>query len=173
MGRTGSFFAWQHYNVKPDAVSLAKALGNGFPIGAFIVDEKYKEVLCAGTHASTFGGTPLACAAAMAVLDTFDKNSVLRKCSEKSEYLFGKLKETAGKFDCVREVRGAGLMIGVELDRPAAPMRKLTEEGSLLTLVAGENVLRLLPPLNVTIPEIDKAITIIDEAFTRFRDESV
>ncbi|NOY76191.1 MAG: aspartate aminotransferase family protein [Kiritimatiellaeota bacterium] len=168
MGRTGSFFAWQHYGVKPDALSLAKALGNGFPIGAFIVDEKYKKVLQAGTHASTFGGTPLACAAAMAVLDTLEKNSILGKCSEKSEYIFGRLNDLSAKFECVREIRGVGLMIGIELDRPAAKLRKSTEDKALLTLTAGENVLRLLPPLNVTIPEIDKAVEIIEQALVEF-----
>lgn len=166
MGRTGSFFAWQHYDVKPDAVSLAKALGNGFPIGAFIVDEKYKNVLQVGTHASTFGGSPLACAAAIAVLDTFEKNSVLRKCAEKSTYLFEKLESLSRKIDCIKEIRGIGMMIGIVLDRPAAGMRKSTENNGLLTLMAGETVLRLLPPLNVTIPEIDKAVEIIDKAFT-------
>lgn len=168
MGRTGSLFAWQHYGVRPDVVSLAKALGNGFPIGAFIVDEKYRNVLQVGTHASTFGGTPLACAAAIAVLDAFDKNSVLEKCAEKGRYIVQKINEMAEKQPCVREIRGAGLMLGIVLDRPAAPLRGLTEKRGLLTLTAGENVLRLLPPLNVTLPEIDKALGIIENALVEF-----
>ena len=170
MGRTGSLFAWQHYGVRPDVVSMAKALGNGFPIGAFIVADKYRNVLQVGTHATTFGGTPLACAAAIAVLDVFDKNSVLQKCSEKGEYIVQKINEMAKKFNCIREIRGAGLMLGIVLNESAAPLRKLTEEEGLLTLTAGENVLRLLPPLNVTLPEIDKALEIIENALVKFSE---
>ena len=170
MGRTGSFFAWQHYGVKPDAVSLAKALGNGFPIGAFIVDDKYRNVLQAGTHASTFGGTPLACAAASAVIDAFDKSSILSKCDEKSVYLTDKLKLLSEKHEKIREIRGIGLMIGIVFDEPANELRKQTEKNLLLTLTAGENVLRLLPPLNVTIPEIDKAVDIIDKSLLEIND---
>ena len=164
MGRTGSFFAWQHYGIEPDAVSLAKALGNGFPIGAFIVKEKYKHILEVGTHASTFGGTPLACAAASAVIDVFDKDNILENCKQKSEYLFGKLKVLQGKYSKIVEIRGAGLMIGVVFDEPAGWLREMTEKEGLLTLTAGENVLRLLPPLIVTNEEIDQAIDIIDHA---------
>ena len=164
MGRTGKFFAWQTYEVEPDALSLAKALGNGFPIGAFIVKEKFKDVLEVGTHASTFGGTPLACAAASAVIDTFDKENILEQCKENAEYMFAKLAIFAEKISSIREIRGSGLMIGIVLDKPAGEIRKITEENGLLTLTAGENVLRLLPPLNVSREEIDKALTIIESA---------
>lgn len=168
IGRTGKFFAWQKYGVKPDAVSLAKALGNGFPIGAFIVKEKFRDVLGVGTHASTFGGTPLACAAATAVIDTFDKENILGKCRENSKYLFAGLKKLNSKFSCVTSVRGVGLMIGIVLDKPANDLKKLIEKKGLLTLTAGENVLRLLPPLNVSKVEIDKALKIIQSALTEF-----
>ena len=165
MGRTGSFFAWQHYGIEPDAVSLAKALGNGFPIGAFIVNEKCKGVLDAGTHASTFGGTPLACAAASAVIDVFDKENILKKCTEKGNYLVEKLEMLKEKYNEIVEIRGVGLMIGIVLNQPAAKLQKATEEAGLLTLTAGENVLRLLPPLTVSDEEIDLAVQIIDKAF--------
>lgn len=171
MGRTGTFFGWQQYGVEPDAVSLAKALGNGFPIGAFIVKEKYREVLGVGTHASTFGGTPLACAAAGAVIDTIDKENILEMCSENSKYIFAKLNSFKEKFNSVTDVRGAGLMLGIVLDSPAAGVKKITEANGLLTLTAGENVLRLLPPLNVTKDEIDSALKIIEEALEQFEKE--
>jgi predicted acetylornithine/succinylornithine family transaminase len=164
MGRTGSFFAWQHYGVEPDAVSLAKALGNGFPIGAFIVKEKYKHVLEVGTHASTFGGTPLACAAASAVIDVFDNDKILDNCRDKSAYLFEKLNILKEKYDSIIDVRGVGLMVGIVFDKPAGWLMGATEKEGLLTLTAGENVLRLLPPLIVTNDEIDQAVDIIDHA---------
>ena len=164
MGRTGEFFGWQYYGVEPDAVSLAKALGNGFPIGAFIVKDKYKHILEVGTHASTFGGTPLACAAASAVIDVIDDDNILENCRARSEYLFGKLNKLKDKYSQVIDVRGVGLMVGIVLDEPAGPLREMTEKEGLLTLTAGENVLRLLPPLIVTDDEIDQAIDIIDHA---------
>ncbi len=167
MGRTGTFFAWQHYGVKPDAVSLAKALGNGFPIGAFIVKEKYKHILDLGTHATTFGGTPLACAAALAVLNVFDNDNILKNCKEMSTYLFGKLQALKEKYSQIVEIRGAGLMIGIVFDEPAGWLKNMTEKEGLLTLTAGENVLRLLPPLIVTNDEIDQAIDIIDHAIAQ------
>lgn len=168
MGRTGKFFAWQQYEIEPDVVSLAKALGNGFPIGAFIVKEKYRDVLGVGTHASTFGGTPLACAAATAVIDTIEKENILASCSENSKYIFSKLNNLKDKFASICEVRGMGLMIGIVLDKPAAELRKITEDNGLLTLTAGENILRLLPPLNISKEEIDIAINTIKKAFEKF-----
>ena len=164
MGRTGEFFAWQKYGVQPDAVSLAKALGNGFPIGAFIVQEKFTHILQAGTHASTFGGTPLACAAALAVIDTFDRDNITMHCEETSKYLMEKLIKLKSAHSAIKEVRGLGLMIGIVFDHPAGTLRELTEKAGLLTLTAGENVLRLLPPLTVTKAEVDKAVEIIDSA---------
>jgi acetylornithine/N-succinyldiaminopimelate aminotransferase len=164
MCRTGKFFAWQTYGVEPDAVSLAKALGNGFPIGAFIVKEKFKDVLGVGTHATTFGGTPLACAAATAVIDTFDKENIPEKCTASGKYLSDKLAKFTEKFSSVCQIRGAGLMIGIVLNKPANELKTITEQNGLLTLTAGENVLRLLPPLNVTKEEIDTALKIIEKA---------
>lgn len=171
MGRTGTFFAWQQFDVEPDAVSLAKALGNGFPIGAFIVKEKFREVLGVGTHASTFGGTPLACAAAEAVIDTFDKENILAGCKSNSQYIFAELNKLKNKFPSVNEIRGTGMMIGIVLDSPAGELKKITEAKGLLTLTAGENVLRLLPPLNVKKDEIDSALSIIEQALEQFEKE--
>ena len=167
MGRTGKYFAWQNYNIEPDVFSLAKALGNGFPIGAFIVKDKYKDVLGVGTHASTFGGTPLACSAALAVIETLDDENILQNCNVQSKRIIEGLEKLKEKYNIIQEVRGSGLMIGAVLDRNAAGIRKAAEELGLLVLTAGENVLRLLPPLTVNEEEITKALAILDKAIAK------
>ena len=167
MGRTGKYFAWQNYNIEPDVFSLAKALGNGFPIGAFIVKDKYKDVLGVGSHASTFGGTPLACSAALAVIETLDDENILQNCNIQSKRIIEGLCELKDKYNIIQEVRGSGLMIGAVLDRNAASIRKAAEELGLLVLTAGENVLRLLPPLTINEEEITIALAILDKAIAK------
>ncbi len=164
MGRTGTFYAWQGYDVQPDALSLAKALGNGYPIGSFLVKRELANVLTVGSHASTFGGTPLACAAACSVIDTYVEEDVLENCRVMSGYLFGKLNNLVDKYPCVKEVRGRGLMVGIVLDREAAVLLPEMLKQGVIALTAGENVLRLLPPLNVTAVEIDTAVNAIEAA---------
>jgi len=170
MGRTGTFFAFQSYGVEPDAVSMAKALGNGFPIGAFIVKRKWADTLVVGEHASTFGGTPLACAAAGAVVDAIDSENILDNCTRMGEYLMAELEKLAGKYAFIEKVRGRGLMLGVVCDRPAGVLIPLLLEEGLIALTAGENVLRLMPPLNVTKEEADCAIQIMDKVFAEFAE---
>jgi predicted acetylornithine/succinylornithine family transaminase len=172
MGRTGTFFAFQGFGIEPDAVSMAKALGNGFPIGAFIVKRKWANTLVVGEHASTFGGTPLACAAASAVIDVMDSENILENCTEMSKYFIGKLEALAEKYDFIEKVRGRGLMLGVVCDRPAGVFLPLLREKGLIALTAGENVLRLMPPLNVTKEEADFGIKILDEAFAEFAEKN-
>ncbi len=167
MGRTGSFFAWQHFGVKPDALSMAKALGNGFPIGAMLASEKYAKVLTPGTHASTFGGTPLATAAACAVIDAYDREKVLDNVRARSAYLMEKLRGFVGKYPCVKGVRGVGLMLGLLLDRPAASILASLREEGMIALSAGETVLRLVPPLTITQEDCEKAVALIDRALAR------
>ena len=147
MGRIGTRFAYQSFGVVPDAISMAKAIANGYPMGGFIVRDKFADVLTVGTHASTFGGTPLACAAALAVQQCFDEDGLLENCRTVGAYLMDKLAEVGKKYNCVQGVRGKGLMIGVVLDRPAAELHGLLLKENLVTLTAGETVLRLLPPL--------------------------
>lgn len=168
MGRTGYFYAWQAYGVEPDALSMAKALGNGFPIGAFIVRKKYADVLAPGTHGSTFGGTPLAAAAACAVIDTIRNEKVLANCQKQGHYIKEKIEALKGRYpSIVKAVRGKGLMIGIVLDRNASDLLSILREKGLLALSAGENVLRLLPPLNVTEKEIDQALGLIEETIAQ------
>ena len=168
MGRTGSFFAFQHYGVMPDGFSLAKALGNGFPIGAFVIREKYRDVFSVGTHASTFGGTPLACSAACAVIDTIDGENLLENCRKASAEIFSGINNIKSRFPCIRSVRGLGLMIGLVLEHKADAVKKIAEGKGLLTLTAGENVLRLLPPINVSGEEICRALGILEESFMEY-----
>lgn len=166
MGRTGHFYAYQSYGVEPDVLSLAKALGNGFPIGAFIAKRKYADVLGIGTHNSTFGGSPLACAAACAVIDAIDKEDMLENCVKQGDYIKKSLNALKEKHKSISDVRGKGLMIGVVLDFPAKDILGHLKDSGLLALSAGEKVLRLMPPLNVTNAEIDSAVRIIDRVLT-------
>ena len=163
MGRLGTRFAFQSFGVIPDALSMAKGIANGYPMGGFIVRDKFADVLTVGTHASTFGGTPLACAAALAVQECFDKDGILENCKTVGAYLMDKLTEVGKKYNCVQGVRGKGLMIGVVLDRPAAELHGLLLNENLVTLTAGETVLRLLPPLTITKEDADYAIEKIDK----------
>jgi predicted acetylornithine/succinylornithine family transaminase len=163
MGRTGHFYAYQGYGVEPDAISMAKALGNGYPIGTFIVKRKYANTLTTGSHASTFGGTPLACAAACAVIDAMRNENVLANCIKQGHYLKEKLNELKDKYELVDSVRIKGLMAGLVLKCNASELLPGLKEKGLIALSAGEKVLRLLPPLIVSKEEIDTAIKIIDQ----------
>lgn len=161
MGRTGSMFAHQSFGVEPDAMGLAKALGNGFPMGAFEVQPHLADALPPGTHASTFGGTPLACAAGIAVFETFERENVLENCRKMSALLWDALHDLASERACVREIRGAGLMIGMELETVAAKVVTAARERGLLLLTAGENVLRMMPPLTVKQEELEFAVEVL------------
>ncbi|MGE4489841.1 MAG: aspartate aminotransferase family protein [Kiritimatiellales bacterium] len=164
MGRTGKWFAFQNYNVKPDAFSLAKALGNGFPIGAVVASPELSDVFQPGNHATTFGGTPLASAAALAVIDTIEKEHLLANAQEMGALFLEKLRAVADKYDWIECARGCGLMVGLVLKDSAAPLQDLLRKKGLLTLATAVRVLRMLPPLTVTAEEIGKAASLIDEA---------
>jgi acetylornithine aminotransferase len=159
MGRTGRWFAYQHADVVPDVVTLAKALGNGVPIGACLARGKAAEALKPGMHGSTFGGNPLACSAALAVLETMQSDDLVDKARDRGERLQKRLVEAMRGLNCVREVRGKGLMVGCELDRPCAELVGRALERHLLINVTADNVIRLLPPLVISDDEID---TIVD-----------
>ncbi len=147
MGRTGLFFAHQGEGIVPDAMSVAKGLGNGFPIGGFVVRRRWEGVLPVGSHASTFGGNPLAGAAALAVVETIAAPGFLENVRAIGEFLLDRLRDRLGGNERVRGIRGRGLMIGIELDEPSPPIcRRLASDG-LLVIPAGANVLRLVPPL--------------------------
>jgi len=161
MARTGNWFAFQGSGVAPDAFSLAKALGNGYPIGAAVAGPKLSDVFKPGKHASTFGGTPLACAAALATIGVIESEGLVARAAEKGAVLREALNAFVGRFEHVKEVRGRGLMLGLVMDQPAAPLVQKMAEFGLLALCAGEQVVRFLPPLNVRDEELEEAVDIV------------
>jgi acetylornithine/N-succinyldiaminopimelate aminotransferase len=158
VGRSGAFFAWQTYGVRPDAVTLAKGLANGLPIGALLVADTAPTGFAPGDHASTFGGNPVACAAACAVVDTID-DALLAHVREVS----AQLREGLATFG---SVRGLGLLLAVELDRPAAPVVAAALEHGLVLGSAGENTLRLTPPLTLSADEAELGLQLLKEVLT-------
>ena len=163
MGRTGRLFAHEHYGVKPHIMTLAKALANGLPIGAMLATEELSSSFGAGSHASTFGGTPLVSAVAKAVLQSLLEDGWIDNCREMGEYFKGRLEELAKKYDLIKDVRGRGLILGMELDRAGSPVVNACMEKGFLINCAQERVLRFLPPLIVGKEEIDLLIGTLDE----------
>ncbi|NQT82921.1 aminotransferase class III-fold pyridoxal phosphate-dependent enzyme, partial [bacterium] len=160
--RTGEYFGYQLYGVEPDVMTLAKLLGGGFPIGAIVVQPRLAEVLVPGTHASTYGGSPLACAAALAVFRAIEEENLLENAKAMGAYLREKLDSLKLKHPIIKEVRGEGLMLGAELTtNGSAITAKCMERGLLINCTAG-NVLRFLPAMTVSRQEIDRAIDILD-----------
>ena len=158
MGRTGRMFAYQHAGIRPDVVTLAKGLGNGVPIGACLAQGVAADVLGPGTHGSTFGGNPLACRAAQAVLETLRRDTLIERASEMGAYLLEGIRREIGALEGVREVRGLGLLLGIELERPCAELVALALDAGLLINVTAERVIRLLPPLILKTDEADIVI---------------
>lgn len=162
MGRTGEMFCYKNFGVEPDIITLAKALGGGLAIGAIIAKEYLAGALSPGTHASTFGGNPLACEAAIAVIETVQKYSLLNKTQEYGKYLKNQLLEMAKTFPAIiKEVRGMGLMLGVELHIPGAEIVKKCMEKGLLINCTHNNILRIMPGMTVTKSELDTGLEIL------------
>ena len=163
IGRSGKFFAFEYANVKPDIVPIAKGIGGGFPIGAVLMTKKVAKAMVPGTHGSTFGGNPLAMAVGNAVLDQINRN-LLINVNKMSKYFFHELNEIKIKYPkVIKEVRGVGLLIGLQLFKDQTEFIKKLIENKLLTIRAAENVIRILPPLNVKKKEIDIALKIISK----------
>lgn len=162
MGRLGSFFAYKKFGVIPDVITLAKALGGGFPIGAFIANQRAYIALEPGDHGSTYGGNPLGCAVSLAVLKELVDGHVVDSVEEKSLYLKEKLLNIKEKYGVIDEIKGIGLLIGISLKDPKTFMNLCFSRG-LLVVTAGANVVRLLPPLNVSFEDMDSALEILEE----------
>ena len=158
MGRTGEYFAWQNYGVKPDVMTCAKALGCGVPVGAFVLGEKAAEAsLKPGDHGTTYGGNPFVCAAVSTVFDLFEKDGILEHVRELTPYLEEKLDEIVEKYDCITARRGKGFMQGLVVTRrPVGDIVKKAIENGLLVISAGSDVLRTVPPLVLTREHIDE-----------------
>jgi len=165
MGRTGKLFAYEHFDIVPDIMTLAKALAGGAPIGTMLATDRYAAAFVPGTHGSTFGGNPLVCAAAIATVRTILEDGILNRCEEIGEYLEGELESLQHKYPFVKEVRGIGLMIGMALDIPAGDIVKKGHERGVLLNVTHDTVLRFVPPLTVTKQEINQMIAILDGIF--------
>ncbi len=166
--RTGKWFAWQHSNIKPDVATLAKGLGNGFPIGACLVQGAAANVLQPGSHGSTFGGNPLACSVALTVLETMEKEQLAQHAAELGRRICEKLKQAFADEAGVVEVRGRGLMIGVELDRPCGTLLADALAAELLISIQADKVIRLLPPLIISDEEADEIVARLVTITTSF-----
>ena len=162
IGRSGKFFAFEYSNIKPDIVPIAKGIGGGFPIGAVLMTKKVASGMIPGTHGSTFGGNPLAMSIGNAVLDQIFKKGFLQNVQKTSKYFHSELNKLKNQYPkIIKEVRGIGLLIGLQLFHDQTKFIKKLMDNKLLTIRAGENVIRILPPLNVKKKEIDLAIKII------------
>ena len=169
IGRTGKFFAFEHANVKPDIVPIAKGIGGGFPIGAVLMTKKVAKGMVPGTHGSTFGGNPLAMSVGNAVLDQILKKNFLNNVNKISKYFMSELSKIKKQFpNIIKEVRGAGLLIGIQLIVDQNKFIQKLMDNNLLTIRAAENVVRILPPLNVKKNEIDMALKIIKKVCKKF-----
>ncbi len=166
MGRTGKLFAHEHYGVSPDIMTLAKALGNGLPIGAMLATEKLSESFGPGTHASTFGGTPLVTAVASAVVKSILEDGILERCSQMGLYFKERLQGLVEKYDFVKEVRGLGLILGLELETQGTPVVNTCLEKGFLINCTQDKTLRFLPPLIVEQEEIDQMVDCLDGVFS-------
>ena len=166
IGRTGAFFGFQNYGIIPDIITMAKALGGGMPIGATLIHETFTDVLGPGKHASTFGGNCLACRAALAVLDIMDSKKIIEKMRAKSRLLMRELKRFQKEFSFIKNIRGMGLMAGLELEGDLAQkvFKKAIDRKLIVNYTAG-NVLRLMPALNIQKKDLMKGLQILKEIF--------
>ncbi len=163
IGRTGSLFAYENYGIEPDIMTLAKAMGNGYPVGAMLATDRVAAAFVPGSHASTFGGNPLGMAAGLKVMEILLKKDVLENCRKTGSYLLEKLSELKKNHSIIKEVRGKGLIIGMELSVEGEDIvKKCMDKGLLINCTCG-NILRFVPPLIVTAEDIDMAVNVLDE----------
>ena len=170
VGRSGKFFAFEYGKIKPDIVPIAKGIGGGFPIGALLMTKKVAKAMIPGTHGSTFGGNPLAMSVGNAVLDIVLKKKFLKNVEKSSNYFFDGLNKLKKEFPyIIKEVRGLGLLIGIQLHQDQTKFIKQLMDNKLLTIRAAENVIRLLPPLNIKKNEIDEALAILKKVCKNYK----
>ena len=169
IGRTGDFFAFEKSKVKPDIVPIAKGIGGGFPIGAVLMNKKVASAMTAGTHGTTFGGNPLAMSVGNKVFDIISNKKFLNSVKKNSQYFHKKLSNLKNEYSkIIDEIRGRGFLIGIKLKVDQTTFIKKLMDNKLLTIRAAENVVRVLPPLNVSKKEIDEAISIIEKVCKKF-----
>lgn len=164
-GRTGKWFGHQHFDLHPDIICMAKGIGGGFPMGALAYTDQVNAALSPGAHGSTFGGSPIACAAGLAALQIYHEEGLIERSAQMGAHLLNRLQATIGDYEVVRELRGLGMMIAVELREKVGPyLKTLMEEHGVIALPAGTNVLRLLPPLTLSEEEIEIGVAAIAAA---------
>ncbi len=167
-GRTGEMFAYELFEIKPDIITIAKALGGGYPIGGFLAKEEIANAFDYGDHGSTFGGNPLGCALAMTVIEAIEDEKLLENSKNTGKYIKNKFMELKNKYDFVLDVRGYGLFLAIELDRDGGILvDKMREKGFLIN-ATGKNTLRFTPPLIITTKQVDKMISALNEVFSEF-----
>ena len=171
MGRTGKWFSYQHSNIKPDIVTCAKGLGNGVPIGACLGNKKVSKLFTPGSHGSTFGGNPLVCAVSSKVIDIIDKYDLCSQSEIIGDYLVSKIKEKTKKLDIIKDVRGKGLMIGIEINKKNSNIVKDCLDKKLILNLTSENVIRLLPPLITKKTQADFIVKTLYEVLKGYSDE--
>ncbi|MCR6110837.1 acetylornithine transaminase [Bacillus sp. A301a_S52] len=172
MGRTGSLFAYEHYDIEPDIITLAKGLGSGIPVGAMLAKQHVSQSFQPGTHGSTFGGNPLAMTAGIATLNTLTTDHILANVVQLSSTLFKELEEMKKSIDQIEEVRGLGFLIGIKFSHEVSPLVKKLRDKNILCLIAGPKVLRILPPLNTTETEMKTFISALKNILTDQEDAS-
>jgi acetylornithine aminotransferase len=172
MGRSGRMFAYQHEAFAPDVMSVAKGLGNGMPIGACLARGDAAELFQPGNHGTTFGGNPLACSAALAVIDTLEKESLVQRAEELGLRLLTAFELALGEQEYVNDIRGLGLLIGIELDRPCTDLVAMALARGLLLNVTAGNTIRLLPPLVMSDEDADTLVHLVTELVTEFVAQS-
>jgi acetylornithine/N-succinyldiaminopimelate aminotransferase len=168
MGRTGKWCAFQHYDIKPDVTTLAKPIAGGIPLGAILCTEEAARAIHAGMHGTTFGGGPLACAVAIAVIDTIESDSLMKNATEVGDYFQEQLRGLAAKHDCIKDVRGKGLMLAAELDNADLAKQTVAEmlKRRILINCTSDTVLRFLPPFILERKHVDEAIKALDAILT-------
>ena len=171
MGRTGKWFSYQHSNIKPDIVTCAKGLGNGVPIGACLGNKKVSKLFTPGSHGSTFGGNPLVCAVSSKVIDIIDKHDLCSQSEIIGDYLVSKIKEKTKKLDIIKDVRGKGLMIGIEINKKNSNIVKDCLDKKLILNLTSENVIRLLPPLITKKTQADFIVKTLYEVLKGYSNE--
>ena len=169
MGRTGTMFAFQQYGVEPDILTVAKALGCGVPVGAFLAKEEVAKALVPGDHGTTYGGNPLACAAATKVFELFEKLNVLENVQKVGAYMAKKLEQIVQDYDIVIEHRGVGLIQGIELSLNPKDVISNALDNGLILFSAGTNVIRFVPPLVITEKDVDEMIVKLRKALDETR----
>ncbi len=167
IGRTGRLFAYEHFGVEPEIMTLAKALGNGLPIGAMLAKEEIASAFQPGSHASTFGGTPVICAAAVEVLNLMEREHIIENSKKTGDYFKERLLALKDRYKVIEDVRGIGLMLGMKLKINGSPIvEECMNKGFLINCIQ-ENILRFIPPLIITRDEIDALVACLDEIFTK------